>query len=123
MPLSSIYSKQISAKNIRKLEEILKVENNSQKKRKYGNPIVAEIDPNYLFSRRLATFGKMHLQKIPRVTTIRDQVICLQPEFFGELGVVIGFDDKKFEVMFSKPSFGKTDLNGLCSELWAGRFY
>lgn len=25
--------------------------------------------------------------------------------------------------MFNQPSFGKSDLNGLCSELWAGKFY
>jgi hypothetical protein len=25
--------------------------------------------------------------------------------------------------MFYKQSFGKIDLNGLCSELWAGKFY
>lgn len=57
----------------------------------------------------------MYLSKAPKATTIRDQVICLQPEFFGEFGVVIGFDKNKFEVMFNQPSFGKTDLNGLCS--------
>jgi hypothetical protein len=59
--------------------------------------------------------GKMHLQKIPIATTIRDQVICLKPEFFGEIGVIIGFDYNKYEVMFYKQSFGKIDLNGLCS--------
>jgi hypothetical protein len=25
--------------------------------------------------------------------------------------------------MFSRPSFGKSDLNGICSNLWAGKFY
>lgn len=25
--------------------------------------------------------------------------------------------------MFTKPTFGKSDLNGLCHELWAGKFY
>lgn len=25
--------------------------------------------------------------------------------------------------MFNKPSFGKYDLNGICDDLWAGRFY
>lgn len=57
----------------------------------------------------------MHLAKPPKATAIRDQVICLQPEFFGEFGVIIGFDYNKYEVMFNQPSFGKSDLNGLCS--------
>lgn len=25
--------------------------------------------------------------------------------------------------MFAKPSFGKSDLNGICDNLWAGKFY
>lgn len=25
--------------------------------------------------------------------------------------------------MFSRPSFGKSDLNGICNDLWAGKFY
>jgi|JI10StandDraft_1071094.scaffolds.fasta_scaffold414075_1 hypothetical protein len=41
--------------------------------------MIIEVDPNYLFSRRLATFGKMHLTHPPQSSTIRDQVICLQP--------------------------------------------
>lgn len=65
----------------------------------------------------------MYLSRIPNPSTIRDQVVCLHPEFFGELGVIIGFDYNKFEVMFNKPSFGKTDLNGICTDLWAGKFY
>lgn len=47
----------------------------------------------------------------------------MQPEFYGELGVIIGFDYNKFEVMFSRPSFGKSDLNGICNDLWAGKFF
>lgn len=89
--------------------------NKQKKKVKYTESKIIEVDPNYLFSRRLANLGKMYLSKAPKATTIRDQVICLQPEFFGEFGVVIGFDKNKFEVMFNQPSFGKTDLNGLCS--------
>lgn len=53
------------------------------KKSKYVETKIIEVDPNYLFSRRLATLGKMYLAKSPKATTIRDQVICLQPEFFG----------------------------------------
>ncbi len=25
--------------------------------------------------------------------------------------------------MFKRPSFGKSDLNGICGDLWAGKFY
>lgn len=54
-------------------------QNEKNKKHKYQDAIVEDVDPNYLFSRRLATFGQMYLSKQPQVPTIRDQVICLKP--------------------------------------------
>ena len=65
-------------------------------------------------SRRLSFYGKMHLTKGPKISAIRDQVICLKPEFFGEYGVIIGIDGDKYEVLFKRPSFGKGNLNGIC---------
>jgi hypothetical protein len=50
-------------------------------------------------------------------------VIVLSPDFFGEYGIVIGCDGNKFEILFEKPSFGKINLNGLCQDLWAGKFH
>lgn len=36
--------------------------------------------------------------------------------------MVVGVDDDRYEVIFDKPSFGKTDLGGLCSNLWGAKF-
>lgn len=43
-----------------------------------------EVNPNYVFSRKLAHIGNFHLalnnnEKGPATHTIRDQVICLKP--------------------------------------------
>lgn len=123
MPLSSIYSKQVSSKNIRKLQEYFaSLQKEKSKPKKYSDPKIIEVDPNYLMSRRLAFHGKMYLREAPTLTTIRDQVICLKPEFFGEYGVVVGVDGDKYEVLFKKPSFGKGNMNGICDELWGGKF-
>ena len=115
MPLSSIYSKQVSARNIKKLQEYFaSMQKEKSKSKKYSDPKIIEVDPNFLMSRRLAFCGKMHLTKGPKISTIRDQVICLKPEFFGEYGVIVGIDGDKYEVLFKRPSFGKGNLNGIC---------
>ncbi len=46
----------------------------------------------------------------------------MHPEHFGHYGIIIGNDDDRYEVIFEKPSFGKGDLNGLCDNLWGGKF-
>ena len=46
----------------------------------------------------------------------------MNPDFFGHYGAVVGIDDNKYEVFFDEPSFGKNDLNGLCDNLWGGKF-
>ena len=80
MPLSSIYSKQVSAKNIRKLQEYFSsLQKEKNKSKKYSDPKIIEVDPNLIMSRRLAFYGKMYLSKGPNISTIRDQVICLRP--------------------------------------------
>lgn len=115
MPLSSVYSKQVSAKNVRKLQEyFMTIQQDKNKSKKYSDPKIIEVDPNFLMSRRLSFNGKMFLGKGPNISTIRDQVICVKPEFFGEYGVIIGVDGDKYEVLFKKPSFGKGNLNGIC---------
>ena len=96
------------------------------KKAKFSEPKVITINPNYLFSKRLASLCSFNLSGVgrhkPKPHTIRDQVICLKPEFFGDFGIVVGVDNDQFEVIFSKPRFGKTDLNGLCKKLYGGKF-
>ena len=122
MPLSSVYSKQISIKKIVKLQEFFQ-KMNEKKNKKYMESQEILVDPNFIFSRRLAELGSFGLSSKPKTHTIRDQVLCLKPELFGDYGVVIGVDNDKYEVLFQKPSFGKSNLNGLTSDLWAGKFY
>lgn len=81
------------------------------------------VDPNYLFSRRLSEYGYFGLPKKPKSHTIRDQVICLKPDLFGEFGVIVGVDDDKYEVLFQKSSFGMSNLSGLSREISGGKFF
>lgn len=120
MPLLSIYSKQVAAKKIEEMSGIFREmeQKNMAKKVKYEEVNHITVNPNYLFSRRLSHLSLFHLchykGKEPKPHTIRDQVICLKPEFFGDFGIVVGVDDDKYEVLFQKSKFGKTNLNGLC---------
>ena len=120
--MSSIYSKQISYKKITKLEEYFRTERGSKRQAKQAHEEELLVDPNFLFSIRLARMGYLFLSSRPEDHVIGDQIVCLHPEFFGHFGVVIGIDNDRYEVMFEKPSFGKTDLGGLCSNLWGGKF-
>ena len=79
MPLSSIYSKQVSIKNIKKLQEYFRERPNNKKGKKYADPKILEVDPNFVVSRRLAAIGKMHLPQAPKIATIKDEVVCLKP--------------------------------------------
>lgn len=120
MPMSSIYSKQISYKKIAKLEEYFKTERNMRKKKNNNEEML--VDPNFLFSLKLARMGFLYLAARPNDHAIGDQIVCLHPEYFGHFGVITGVDNDRYEVIFDKPSFGKTDLGGLCSNLWGGKF-
>ena len=97
MPLSSIYSKQISHKKIQKLQELFK-ERTAQlkKKKKFVEERDIEIDPNFIFSRRLSGYGLIHLSRMPKLHRIGDSVICLKRQYFGEYGVIIGIDNSKY---------------------------
>ena len=75
-----------------------------------------------MYSLELANKGFLYLEKRPQDHTIGDQIICLHPDHFGYFGIIVGVDDDRYEVIFSKPSFGKNDLNGLCTNLWGGKF-
>lgn len=66
--------------------------------------------------------GFLYLSSRPEDHAIGDQIVCLHPEHFGHFGVVIGIDNDRYEVIFEKPSCGKTDLGGLCTNLWGGKF-
>ena len=72
------------------------------------------MDPNLLFSHRLSQLGYLYLRKKPINHEIGDIVICITPRFFGHYGAIVGIDDNKYEVFFDEPSFGKSDLGGLC---------
>ena len=118
--MSSIYSKQISYKKIAKLEEYFKTERKLKNKKANNEELI--VDPNFLFSLKLARMGFLYLSARPEDHAIGDQIVCLHPEHFGHFGVVIGVDNDRYEVIFDKPSFGKTDLGGLCDNLWGGKF-
>lgn len=59
-----------------------------------------ETDPNFLFSLKLSKLGALYLSAKPKNHSIGDQVICLTPQFFGHYGVVIGIDDRTYQVLF-----------------------
>lgn len=63
MPMSSIYSKQISYKKIAKLEEYFKKERNVRKKAVEDQELL--VDPNFLFSLKLARMGFLYLSSRP----------------------------------------------------------
>ena len=120
MPASSLYSKQVNLKRIKKLKEIFTVARaNKQVKPKQSKKFKQKtvqflMDPNFLFSHRLSQLGYPYLKKRPQNHEIGDLVICITPQFFGHYGAVVGIDDNKYEVFFDEPSFGKGDLGGLC---------
>ncbi len=124
--MSSIYSKQISYKKIAKLEDYFKNDRSERKKKNINKTNEKReemlVDPNFLFSLKLARIGFLYLSARPEDHAIGDQIVCLHPEYFGHFGVVIGIDNDRYEVIFEKLSFGKTDLGGLCSNLWGGKF-
>lgn len=128
MPACSLYSKQVNLKRIKKLKELfVSFRNKAGKKqqktyKKYREAKIEHVDPNFLFSHRLSQLGYLYLKKKPKNHEIGDLVICISPQFFGHYGAVVGIDDNKYEVFFDEPSFGKSDLGGLCDNLWGGKF-
>ena len=130
MPACSLYSKQVNLKRLKKLKELFdaakarkQAEQLKKANKKYKEaPKVEILDPNFLFSHRLSQFGYLYLKKKPKTHEIGDLVICVNPEFFGHYGAIIGIDDNKYEVYFDEASFGKNDLGGLCDNLWGGKF-
>lgn len=127
MPVSSLYSKQVQHKRIVRLKEQFlaeRVEREKARKRvkKFVEAKIEVLDPNFLFSQRLSKLGTLYLKKRPANHQIGDIVICVSPQFFGHYGAVVGIDDNKYEVLFDEPSFGKSDLGGLCDNLWGSKF-
>lgn len=80
------------------------------------------LDPNYLYSQRLVSKGNVYLSQNPKAHAIRDRVICFNEAYFGERAIIVGISDYDYEVLFERPSFGKTDLGGLVDFLWGGKF-
>lgn len=80
------------------------------------------FDPNHLYSKRLSEKGVVHLSKRPPAHTIGDRVVCMHPAFFGERALIVGVDHNQYEVIFERPSFGKSDLGGKVDCLWGGKF-
>lgn len=77
MPMSSIYSKQISYKKIAKLEEYFRTERNLRKKKNTNEELF--VDPNFLYSLKLARMGFLYLSSRPDDHAIGDQIVCLHP--------------------------------------------
>jgi hypothetical protein len=73
MPASSLYSKQVNLRRIKKLKEIftsfrLNKQAKAQKKinKKTKEPKYELVDPNFLFSQRLSQLGYLYLKKRPQ---------------------------------------------------------
>lgn len=112
MPVSSILSKQILQKKIKALQQHFIKNQKAKKAKEDFNDI--SMDPNYLYTLKMSKIGSPYLAKMPKNHAIGDQVICLTPEFFGHSGVIVGINNRKYQVLFEQPSFGKNDLGGLC---------
>lgn len=59
-----------------------------------------------------------NLSKIPPYHKLGDRVVFVNNHSshinFGELGTVIGIYNRKVEILFDRPFFGATNLNGRC---------